>query len=289
MQIAVASGKGGTGKTFVATNLHRVMSLLNYNSILVDCDAEVPNDTLFFDYTLKEETVVNSFLPAIQKDLCTYCGACADICHYHAITCVPSLNFIKLMDDGCHSCHACEYACKEGAILAEWKNIGKISQYVHDDTVKLIEGKVSIKQNSPVSIIDEAIKKAVNLKPEYLIFDAPPGCSCPFVHAVLQADYVVLVTEPTPFGLSDVKQTIEVLRSLNIPFGVVVNRAGIGIKDWKQFFEAENVEILSEIPYSKNIAAEYSKGYLVSDKLPEVAQIFKELLQKILKHENSNC
>ncbi|MDD2477189.1 MAG: ATP-binding protein [Dysgonamonadaceae bacterium] len=289
MRIAVASGKGGTGKTFVATNLFKVMEHMGYQITLVDCDAEVPNDALFFDYSDKEKFSVKSFIPFIQEDKCTYCGACADICHYHAITCIPSVSFIKLMDDACHSCHACEYVCREGAIEPEWRNVGKITVYFRDGQLKLIEGKVNIKQNSPVLVIDKIIDQAIKLKRDYLILDAPPGCSCPFVHTVLQADYVILVTEPTPFGLSDIKQTIEVLRSLNISFGVLVNRADIGLKDWKDYLKKENIEILSEIPYSQKIATEYSSGNLVVDKIPDMVPIFEEILQKIKSHESSHC
>lgn len=288
MRIAIASGKGGTGKTFVSTNLFEIMNRQGCQTILADCDAEVPNDALFFNYTNSKTIPVKTFIPNIQRDKCTYCGICSDFCHYHSIICIPSVKFIKVTNDICHSCKACQIMCPKNAILSEWKNAGKISFYSHGGQIKLIEGKVNMSQRTPVPIIEETINQAINLESDYLILDAPPGCSCPFVHTVLRADFVILVTEPTPFGLSDLKQTVEVLHSLNIPFGVIVNKADTKINELKNYFKQENIEILSKIPYSQEFAIEYSKGELAVRKIPEMTRIFEDMVQKIKNHENSN-
>ncbi len=288
MRIAIASGKGGTGKTFVSTNIFRLMEISGYQSALVDCDAEEPNASLFFYFSDKKEFPVKMYIPSIDYDRCQYCGACADICHYHAITCVPLGGYIKLMDDACHACRACEYICKNKAIKPEWKNIGKISVFYHEKQPKIYEGKVRIGQNSPIAVIDETIRRASSFKHDYLILDAPPGCSCPFIHTIFHADYVILVAEPTPFGLSDLKQTVEVLDSLNIGVGIVINKADIGSNEMKQYLNFKKIEIIGEIPFSQKISAEYAEGNLVVDRIPEVKWVFEKILIKIRGYEDSH-
>jgi MinD superfamily P-loop ATPase len=289
MRITIASGKGGTGKTFVSTNLFKLLEESGKTSALIDCDTEVPDDFLFFDFQHKEESLVKVFMPSINEDKCSYCGACADICRYHAITCISSAKYIKVMDNICHGCHACEYVCKNGAIEPGWRNVGKVTVYKKDAQPILFEGKTGIKQNSPIPVIEAAIKKAVDNNFDYLIMDAPPGCSCPFVHTVLHADDVILVTEPTPFGLSDLKKTIEILQSLNIRFGVVINRSDLGSHELKEFLHKETIEILGEIPYSEKIAEKYASGHLVVEEFPNLKLIFEGILGKIKNHENSYC
>lgn len=289
MRIAIASGKGGTGKTFISTNLFRLMDSLGMDVVLADCDAEVPNDSIFLKMNRTEEHLVKSFIPSINEDKCVYCSACADLCHFHAITCIPSVSYIKLMDDNCHGCHACEYVCKEGAIETSWKNRGKVSVYERNGQPKLVEGKVNVKQNSPVPVIQETIQRAINTGATHILLDAPPGCSCPFVHSVLLSDFVLLVTEPTPFGLSDLKQTIEVLNSLNVKFGVIINRADLGFSDMSKYLEAENIEILAQIPYDEEIAKLYAEGNLPIDYLTHIKEVFETILTQILNYENSYC
>lgn len=288
MRIAVASGKGGTGKTFVSTNLYGLMERLGMDVSLVDCDAEVPNSSIFIKMPLLNQWDVEMFTPEIDKERCVYCGECADICHFNSITCVAPAKYIKVVDDGCHGCKACLYLCKYGAIKSQPKKIGRVSAYGVDGKVKMFEARASIKQKSPVPTIKAAIQRAIENGGEQLIMDAPPGCSCPFVHTVIPADFVLLVTEPTPFGLSDLKHSIHVLRSLNRKFGVIINRADIGCDQTKDYLLKEGIELFAEIPYNENIVKEYASGNLSVHKYKDIENIFLSILNKLKKYENSN-
>ncbi len=289
MRIAVASGKGGTGKTFVSTNLFCLMERLGMDVSLVDCDAEVPNGSIFINMPLLDRWDVEMFTPLIDKEKCIYCGECAKICRFNSITCVAAAKYIKVVDDGCHGCKACLYVCKHGAIKNHSKRVGAVSSYGVDGVVRMYETKAAINQKSPVPVIKDGIKRAIENRSEYLIMDAPPGCSCPFVHTVLQADFVLLVTEPTPFGLSDLKHSIHVLRSLDRKFGVIINRADIGCGDMKEYLSKEGVELFAEIPYSDKIVREYASGNLCVGKHNDIEVIFQSVLNRLIRYENSSC
>ena len=229
MKIAVASGKGGTGKTFFATNLFRIMQQNGLRTALVDCDAEVPNDAVFFQGTKLMTWDTQMLCPQIDPAVCTFCGACADHCHFHAITCIPAARYIKILPDLCHGCSSCLYDCHVGAIRKAYKTIGQVTAYRTGTAVPdLFEARLKEGEHSPVSIIRQAVSKAEEWDYDYLILDAPPGCSCPFVNTVMDADHVILVTEPTPFGLSDLRHTVQVLRQLGKSFAVVINRSDLG-------------------------------------------------------------
>lgn len=288
MRIAVASGKGGTGKTFVSTNLYSLMERLGLDVSIVDCDAEVPNSSIFVKMPLLDGWDVEMFTPQIDNDKCCYCGECAEICHFNSITCVASAKYINVMDDGCHGCKACLHICKYGAIENRPKRVGRVSAYGIDGKVKMFEARSSINQKSPVPVIKEGIQRAIDNGSEYLIMDAPPGCSCPFVHTVHPADFVLLVTEPTPFGLSDLKHSIHVLRSLDRKFGVVINRADIGCGDMKEYLAEEGIELFAEIPYSEKIVKEYANGNLCVDKHKDIETLFQTILNKLKRYEDSN-
>lgn len=288
MRIAIASGKGGTGKTFVSTNLYSLMESLGHDVVLIDCDAEVPNDSIFLNLPVCGKEKVETYIPALDKDKCVYCGACADICHYHALTCIPAVKYIKLIEESCHGCHACEYVCKQNAITPSWNEVGEVTAYGKNGRSRLFEGSMKVRQKSPVSVIEKTISLAEAEGADYMILDAPPGCSCPFVHTVLDADFVLLVTEPTPFGLSDLKHSIDVLCTMDKHFGVIINRADLGGVEMKEYLAAENIEIFAEIPFSQEVARKYAEGRLIIGN-SEVELEFRKILDKLLKYESSVC
>lgn len=288
MKIAIASGKGGTGKTFVATNLFHALYKNNYRTKLVDCDAEAPNSIAFFKTKLIKESDVTQLVPVIKTDNCTFCGKCHEYCNYNAIFILPPVKIIKVIEDLCHGCGACSVACKFGAISEKPVSLGKVALYSLNDMPALLEAKMNVGVMSPVPVIKEAIKQIDN-QSDIVILDAPPGTSCPFIQTVASADYVILVTEPTPFGLSDLKQSVETLRKINKPTGVIINRAGLGNNQVREYLLQEEISLLLEIPYKKEIAASYSRGEIMSETDSFFAQQLLSVVENINEqYGNSN-
>ena len=281
-KIAVASGKGGTGKTFLSTNLHALMEQSGRHTVLVDCDAEVPNASVFVKGEVLGVRETKMLCPVIDASKCTMCGKCAEYCAFNAICCIPAAKYIKITEDLCHGCGACLYECQYHAVEKAWKTIGKVKAYGVNGCIKLVEARIKEGEHSPVAIIRDAIQYGAESGAELLLLDAPPGCSCPFVNTVMDADYVLLVTEPTPFGLSDLKHTVDVLRKLDKPFGVVINRADLGDGTMKEYLASENIPLLAEIPYSERIAELYSGGKITALEDAEMREIFENLIQRIL-------
>lgn len=267
IRIAIASGKGGTGKTFIATNIFNTLINNNHMAMLVDCDAEAPNAAAFFDITEKERKEVSQLVPVIDTELCTFCGKCHEYCNYNAIFLLPTEKIINVIEDLCHGCGACSVACNYGAITEKPVSLGNVIHYRTKEGHTLIEARTRIGVLSPVPVIKDAIKMAGNNN-DIMILDAPPGTSCPFIQTVSRADYVILVTEPTPFGLSDLKQSVETLKTINKPFGIIINRSDIGDNMVKEYALYEDIPLLLEIPFKKEIAVLYSSGKLVSEKDP---------------------
>ncbi len=293
MNIAVASGKGGTGKTFFSTNLYHSLRGMNYSVCLVDCDAEVPNSFIFFPVKKVKEYVVTEYRPVIDRTNCVLCGKCAEYCNYNAIFFLPAMNKIQLLDDLCHGCAACSVACDYSAIRDSYKFIGKVTSYKTDeDGACMFEAKMTPGVSSPVPIIKSAVKmakeQAVKQNIDYVILDSPPGTACPFIQTASHADFVVLVTEPTPFGLSDLKQTVETLKTMNKEMGVVVNRAGIGNREVYQYLEDESIPLLGEIPFDKEIALCYSEGKIAVKDIPSLKVEFENIVNKIVRYGNSS-
>lgn len=280
MKIAIASGKGGTGKTFVATNLFHVLSESGQEMMLVDCDAEAPNALAFFDPRQTDCVEVTQQVPVIDTAKCTFCGKCHEYCAYNAIFIIPSLEVIRVMDDLCHACGACLYACGYEAITEKPVVLGHVSSHALNGKASLVEACTRIGVMTPVPVIKAAIK-TLDKQADIVIFDAPPGTSCPFIHTVAAAGYVVLVTEPTPFGLSDLKRSVETLKQMGKPFGVIVNRAGIGNNEVYQYLDSEGIDLLLEIPFDKKIARICSNGEMVVDHNPALKQQLLDLGQKI--------
>jgi MinD superfamily P-loop ATPase len=277
MRIAIASGKGGTGKTFVATNIFCSLLQNNYRVMLVDCDAEAPNAIAFFETKLIKKSEVTQLVPVINTDTCTFCNKCHDYCNYNAIFILPPMKIIKVIEDLCHGCGACSVACNIGAISEKPVSLGLVAEYSTNGLPLLIEARMNIGVMSPVPIIKAAIRQ-IDSQADIIILDAPPGTSCPFIQTVASADYVILVTEPTPFGLSDLKQSVETLKTINKPCGVIINRVGLGNYTVQKYLMKEKIPLLLEIPFRKEIAGLYSRGKIVS----ETDSFFAKQLQVVV-------
>lgn len=224
--IAIASGKGGTGKTTVATNLYRLINEQQPGEVmLVDCDVEEPNDILFFPGTsMVHQSSVIQEIPFIDSSKCIYCRRCVDYCEFNAILVIPPVKFAEVNSSLCHSCGACQVACESDAILLRDHPIGTITHYKDKIGNGILEGRLKI--GSPMqTMVIRSLKKSVPHCNQLTLLDAPPGTSCPVVETVSDADYTILVTEPTPFGLHDLKLMIQLLREIEKPFGVVVKEA----------------------------------------------------------------
>ena len=278
--IAIASGKGGTGKTLIATNLWQTLYHLQYEVVLVDCDAEEPNDNLFMKAETQNVTDVMLRIPVIDESKCTYCGKCKEYCNYNAIFLLPVLKNIQVLEELCHGCGACLVACQDDAITEKEVLEGRVTRMGYNGTTTLVEAKMEVGRMSPVGVIKRAIK--VVGKEGIVLLDAPPGTSCPFIQTAIAADFVVLVTEPTPFGLSDLIQTVETLKTMNKPLGVIINRAGLGDDAVYKYLESENIPLLMEIPFDKRIAVHYSKGELLVQQMTEWQQPFMVMFNKIM-------
>ncbi len=287
MKIAVASGKGGTGKTLLSTNLFYTLSQEYKSLCLLDCDAEEPNDIGFFETQFIEEDIVTQRVPVIDESSCTYCGKCHDYCAYNAIFIIPPSKVIKVIEDLCHGCGACSVACEFGAISEKDVVLGSVNKYQVKDIGDIIESRVKVGVYSPVKVIKAGAK--ASKKYDIVILDAPPGTSCPFIHTVESVDFVVLVTEPTPFGLSDLIQSVETLKTMGIKYGVIINRAGLGNRDIYKYLEDEKIPLLMEIPFEKEIALIYSTGQLLTEHRPEFKKELKKMFDQIISdYGNSN-
>lgn len=273
MIIAVASGKGGTGKTIVAVSL--ALSIKE-DVQFMDCDVEEPNSNIFIKSDINKTENVSVNVPQVDLEKCDFCGKCFSICAFNAIAVLPRT--INIFSELCHSCGACEYFCHHKAISEIGKSIGSI-EIGKKDKIDFIQGKLSVGQAMPTPII-KAVKKHIN-RNKHVVIDAPPGTSCCMVHSVINSDYCILVTEPTPFGLNDLKLAIEVLMKLKISFGVIINRCDIGNDEVEKYCRERSIKILMKIPFSHKIAENYSLGVSLVEALPEYRAAFQELFTTI--------
>jgi MinD superfamily P-loop ATPase len=263
VKIAVASGKGGTGKTTVSVNLFNwVKANWSQKVQLVDCDVEEPNDHIFLpEYNFFKSIEIAQSIPKIDTNNCTFCRNCVDWCVFNAIVVIPPLGFAEINQSLCHSCGACLMACQKNAINEFPVTIGYANFYTSDDQSSFIEGRLKIGSAMQTMLIRE-LKKQKDSTADIIIFDSPPGTSCPVVESVAGVDYIILVGEPTPFGLYDLELTVALLRQIKIDFGVVINKSGIGNQDIYDFLKKEKIFLLGEIPFSKEYASDYSMGKL---------------------------
>lgn len=273
MKIAIASGKGGTGKTTIATNLATSLDHVQ----LLDCDVEEPNSHLFLqNLKLKKTDDVFIQVPLIDENKCTFCGKCSEFCAYNALAVVPKK--VLFFPELCHGCGGCTLICPEGAISEEKRSIG-ILEAGHLDNLEFYHGIINPGEAMATPVI-KALKKKMNpSKPG--ILDSPPGAACPVIETVRDSDYCILVTEPTPFGLHDLKIAVKVVQSLGIPHGIIINRDGIGDDRIEKYCKEENIPILMKIPDDREIAYLYSKGIIFSQEMPEWKENFRALYKRI--------
>lgn len=278
MIISVASGKGGTGKTTIAVNL--ALSLNNVQ--LIDCDVEEPNAALFLNPEFTEKISAVIPVPVIDKDKCSYCGKCREVCEYNAIAVISRTDKNKggilFFPNLCHGCGACHYLCPQKAITETNREIGVI-ELGQTENVQFVHGKLNIGEAMAPPVIRQ-VKHYIN-PTRTVIIDAPPGTSCPVITAVQGTDFCLLVTEPTPFGLNDLQLAVEAMRKLNIPFGVVINRCDLGDLKTENYCIEQGIPILMRIPFSEKIAKSYSQGESIVNVFPEYRVQFSELLIKI--------
>ena len=272
MIISVASGKGGTGKTSVAVNLALSVGKIK----LLDCDVEEPNAYLLLHPEIDRKEPVYTSIPKVDRELCNTCGECAKFCQFNAI--FAASESVLVFPELCHSCGGCAMVCPRKAITWEKHKIGTLN-FGATDGVALVYGELEVSKPLAVPVI-KAVKKQIK-EGENVILDSPPGTSCPFVETVRGSDFCLLVTEPTPFGLHDLKIAVEVLRKVGVPFGVVVNRAGIGDKKLHAYCREESIRMMLEIPYQRRIAELYSKGVPFSLEMPEWEEQFQRLYSEI--------
>ncbi len=275
MFLAIASGKGGTGKTTVAVNL---ASAFGADVQLLDCDVEEPNAHLFLHGGEPVEKIVTLPVPVFDESLCDSCGECGRFCEYHAI--LAFLSKPVLIPEMCHSCGGCALVCPRKAIREVERRIGVI-QETQAQNIRLITGMLDVGGAMSPPLI-RAVKNRIQ-KGMTAIIDAPPGTSCPIIAAVRGTDFVLLVTEPTPFGLHDLTLAVETVRTLGIPFGVAVNRIGIGDDRVHRYCREEGIPILLEIPDDRRIAEAYSRGDLIVEALPEYRALFAGFLGKLME------
>ncbi|MFC2070099.1 ATP-binding protein [Chloroflexota bacterium] len=280
MIISVASGKGGTGKTLVATSL--VLSMKPGERVqFLDCDVEEPNAHIFLKPVIIDREAVNVLIPEVDKQKCNYCGKCAEVCAYHAVAIFGKQ--VLVFPNLCHSCGACSYLCLENAITEKDREVGVIESG-HSNGIEFVQGKLTIGEAMSPPVIRKVKEKIID--ESTVIIDAPPGTSCPVMETVKGSDFCLLVIEPTPFGLNDLELTVDTVNKLDIPCGVVINRSVGEDKKVLEYCNVEDIPILLTIPFDKDIAQQYSRGITLADGMPRWQASFSGLIQSIRKIVN---
>jgi len=276
MKITFASGKGGTGKTTVSTNLASYLASMGENIVLADLDVEEPNSALFIQSEWISSQISNKMIPKWEEENCTFCGKCAEVCNFNAI--VAMTDAILVYPELCHSCYACSELCPTESLPMMPSRIGEIQEFKADNFT-LVEGRLDLGQEMAVPLIAQTIAYVdENFSDCIKILDAPPGTSCPVIEASRGSDFVVLITESTPFGLNDLTLAVETMKVLKQSFGVIINRYGIGDNGVQEYCKNENIPIITKIKNDKEVAKLYSNGKFI---YPQIAH-FKESLNEIV-------
>jgi MinD superfamily P-loop ATPase len=285
MIISVASGKGGTGKTLVATSL--AISLKDRERVqLLDCDVEEPNDHIFLKPVITSSEAVCIPIPEVDEKKCTYCRKCAETCAYHAVAVFAQ--HVLVFPNLCHGCGACSYLCPEKAINEVGREIGVV-EWGQSDGVEFAHGKLNVGEAMPTPVI-RRVKAKAN-RDGIVIIDVSPGTSCPVVASIKDSDFCLLVTEPTPFGLNDLILAVETVKELGISCGVVINRAGVGDGKVEEYCLKEGIPILLTIPLDTEIARLNSQGIALVEGMPQWKESFIGLFGWIreIMNERSGC
>lgn len=273
MIVSIASGKGGTGKTTVATNLALFLSSERKRNIqFLDCDVEEPNAQIFLKPEIEQKLPVSLPIPVVDPKKCTFCGECAKVCAYNAIVVLKKevLTFPEL----CHGCGGCSLLCPQGAVSEEEREIGVLEKG-KAGSIRFVQGRLNIGEPMATPLI-RAVKRRIH--PDGItIVDVPPGTSCPVIESINGSDFCLLVTEPTPFGLHDLKIAVELLKELKIRHGVLINRAGIGDGRVEDYCEREAVPIMAQIPFDREIAVLYSRGVPMWTSSERYRDIFRKV------------
>jgi len=276
MRIAIASGKGGTGKTTVATNLAYMASRNGQSAAYLDCDVEEPNGHIFLKPQIADSKPIGNLVPEVNDATCTHCGKCGEICQYSAIVCVGEK--VLVYPELCHGCAGCTLVCPVDAITETLRELGKL-ETGQAGLIRFVQGLLNIGEAMSPPLIREV--KASALDVDLVVIDAPPGTSCPVIESVKDSDLVLLVTEPTPFGLNDLKLAVEMVRALKLPFGVVINRASLGDRETHSYCNTNRIRILAEIPDDRRVAEAYSRGEMACEAIPQYGSLFAQLLSTI--------
>jgi MinD superfamily P-loop ATPase len=278
VQIAVASGKGGTGKTTIATSL--ALSLAKLAKVrYFDCDVEAPNGHIFLKPVFDQISPAVILIPQIQPEKCTACGHCVEVCQFHALAKVGKT--ILVFPQLCHGCGSCTWNCPENAIIEVPNPIGTLERGMARENIAFLRGQLTISEPMATPIIRQ-LKKMEQPSEDFVdIFDAPPGASCSVVETLQGVDFALLVTEPTPFGLHDLKQMIGIVRDMNIPAGLVINRDGIGDDSLEELIKQEQLPILLRVPFNRLLAENLAAGQSLVDVMPEYREVLIKLYQEI--------
>ncbi|MFH1373365.1 MAG: ATP-binding protein [bacterium] len=281
--MSVASGKGGTGKTTIATNLAVAVARMGKDVAYLDCDVEEPNGSIFLKPEIREQFDVTVPVPRVDLDKCTLCGECSAACKYHAIAVLGKT--VEVFSLLCHGCGGCTDVCPEDAIEEIPRTIGHISRGAGMG-VEFLEGRLNVGEavSPPVT---KALKKLA-IKSDVIIVDAPPGTSCPVIEAIRGTDFVILVTEPTPFGLNDLKLAVGMVREIDLMFGVVINRSDIGDNRTDEYCHREEIDILMKILFDRQVAEAYSRGEMMFGVDSEYEISLRKLYENIVDRINND-
>jgi len=277
VKVAIASGKGGTGKTTVAVNLARMAADAGLRVQLLDCDVEEPDCALFLRPQVERTLPVELSIPEVDAAACTHCGICNELCEFRAIISLPTT--VLVFPELCHSCGACTLLCPEHAITEAPRRTGTV-EAGHAGRLGTVVGTLDVGQAKSPPIV-RAVRAQTDLEADLVVVDAPPGTSCPVIESIRGTDLVLLVSEPTPFGLHDLKLAVEMVRVLGLPLAVVVNRADVGDDRLRAYCEREGIETLLELPDDRQLAEAYSRGELAIDALPGYRERFTRLLDRV--------